>query len=81
MSIFRRNSTENDLSTKRKEVKLDKQRIANERAEAKIEEQKAKTEARRSRTRVRENAGGATVQIKFTEPLPQRKARSKGKRK
>jgi len=83
MSIFRRtqNDKEDALSTKKKEIRLDRQRIANAKADAKVEEQRSKTEARRSKTRVRENAGGATVQIKFTEPLPQKKTRSKGKRK
>lgn len=83
MSIFRRtgNPAEGVLSKNKEEMRLDRQRIANAKADAKVEEQRAKTEARRSKTRVRENAGGATVQIKFTEPLPQKRARFRGKRK
>ncbi len=73
MSIFRRqNPTEDVLSTKKKEVRLDRQRIANAKAQAKVDEHKARTEAKRARTKVRENNGGASIEIKLAKPVGQK---------
>lgn len=74
MSIFRRtqNPAEDDLRAKKKEVRLDKQRIANAKADAKVEE-------RRAKTRVRERNGGAIIQVKLAKTTG-KKISKKGKR-
>ncbi|MDD2627120.1 MAG: hypothetical protein PHI87_06200 [Candidatus Methanomethylophilus sp.] len=74
MSIFRtqKNTAGDDYRTRKKELQLEKQRIANAEANAKVEE-------RRAKTRIREQNGGASIQVKLAKTTGN-KISKKGKR-